>query len=110
MLSTIGTPISGRPCLLASLLFLSVFGLLVSGSVGSASQLSEPQIAAPQVTILTLPLRSAVHHVPAGSAARAGPAAIVPSAIAEATTSAVVRKFFIDGLPIDAVSQLRGGD
>src|SRR3984957_5845074 len=99
MLSTIGTPISGRPCLLWSLLFLSVFGLLVAGSFGSASQVRAPQSAPPQLTILTLPFFSAVPHVPSRCAARAGARGIVPKVIAQATTSAVVRKFFMDGLP-----------
>src|ERR1700758_4828781 len=99
MLSTIGTPMSGRPCLLASLLFMSVFGLFVWGSFGSASQVSVPQMAPPQLTILTLPFLSPVNHVPTGSAANAGAIAISPSVIAAAATSAVVRRLFMKGPP-----------
>src|ERR1700722_15809066 len=99
MLSTIGTPISGRPCFLASLLLMSVFGLLARGWFGSASQVSVPQMALPQLTIFTLPFLSPVNHVPTGSAARAGAIAISGSAIAEAATIAVVRKILMKQPP-----------
>src|ERR1700729_4301800 len=99
MLSTIGTPSSGRLCLLVSLLFLSVLGCFVSGSLGSASHVSVPQMAPPQLTIFTLPFLSPVNHVPTGSAARAGAIAISGSAIAEAATIAVVRKILMKRPP-----------
>src|SRR5262249_17763549 len=100
MPSTIGTPMSGRPCLLASWLFLSVFGLVVWGSVGSARHVSVAQMAATQLAILTLAFFSPVNHVPSGSVANAGAIEISPSAIADAATNALVRRFFIDGLPM----------
>src|ERR1700691_2054027 len=99
MLSTMGIPISGRPCLLASELCLSVFGWFVSGSLGSCIQTKEPQIAPPQLTIFTLPFLSPVNHVPIGSAARAGAIAISASAIAAAATIAVARKVLMKQPP-----------
>src|SRR5579859_3282025 len=99
MLRTIGTPMSGRPCLLASLLLMSVFGLLVWGSFGSASQVSVPQMAPPQLTIFTLPFLSPVNHVPIGSAANACVIDMSPSATADAATSALARRFFMKRPP-----------
>src|SRR5580692_617170 len=84
MPSTIGTPSSGRFCLLASALFLSVFGRPVAGSFGSLSQTSEPHSAPPQLVMRTWLSLSAVYQVPSGSAARAGP--LGASAIAGSTT------------------------
>ena len=72
MLSTMGTPSSGRLFLALSELFLSVFGWWVSGSFGSASHDSVPQSASPQLTMRTLAFLSPVNQVPSGSAARAG--------------------------------------
>src|SRR5580704_636259 len=83
MASTICTPRSGRFCLLASALFLSVFGRPVAGSFGSLSQTSAPHSAPPQLVIRTWLSLSAVYQVPSGSAARAGPLAV--SAIAAST-------------------------
>ena len=60
MPSTIGTPSSGRLCLLASALFLSVFGWPVAGSFGSLSQTSAPHSAPPQLVMRTWLSLSAV--------------------------------------------------
>src|SRR5580692_10795262 len=84
MPSTIGTPSSGRLCLLASALFLSVFGRPVAGSFGSLSQTSAPHSAPPQLVMRTWLSLSAVYQVPSGSAARAGPLGV--SATADSTT------------------------
>src|SRR6202035_5845439 len=83
MPSTIGTPSSGRFCLLASALLLSVFGRPVAGSIGSLSQTSAPHSAPPQLVMRTWLSLSAVYQVPSGSAARAGALGI--SAIADST-------------------------
>src|SRR5215475_10007639 len=88
MLSTIGTPMSGRLCLLASALFLSVFGRPVAGSFGSLSQTSEPHSAPPQLVILTWLSLSAVYQVPIGSAARAGPCIAIVAATSVARPNA----------------------
>src|SRR6185312_16443952 len=92
MPSTICTPISGRVCLLASALFLSVFGLLVVGSLGSLSQTRLPHSAPPQLAILTWLSRSAVNQVPVGSAASAG-AIIAPSSAKR--TAAAANKVWV---------------
>src|ERR1700726_2795001 len=84
MPSTIGTQSSGRLCLLASALLLSVFGRPVAGSIGSLSPTSEPHSAPPQLVMRTWLSLSAVYQVPSGSAARAGPLAV--SAQADSTT------------------------
>ena len=73
MPSTIGTPISGRLCLLASALFLSVFGRPVAGSFGSFSHTKVPHSAPPQLVMRTWLSLSPVYQVPVGSAANAGP-------------------------------------
>src|ERR1700722_10035256 len=71
MPSTIGTPMSARPCLLASVLFLSVFGRPVAGSFGSFSHTKLPQSAPPQLVTRTWLSLSPVYQVPVGSAANA---------------------------------------
>src|SRR4029077_9378645 len=100
MASTIGTPSSGRFCLLASALFLSVFGRPVAGSFGSLSQTSEPHSAPPQLVMRTWLSLSAVYQVPSGSAARAGPlgASAIASTTVETQSADAKRKVFIKSL------------
>src|SRR5271154_139551 len=86
MASTIGTPMSGRLCLLASALFLSVFGRPVDGSFGSLSPTSVPHSAPPQLVMRTWLSLSAVYQVPSGSAARAGP--LRPGAMLDSASAA----------------------
>src|SRR5580658_1677759 len=101
MASTIGMPSSGRLCLLASALLLSVFGRPVAGSIGSLSQTSEPHSAPPQLVMCTWLSLSAVYQVPSGSAARAGllgASAIADSAMVESQSADAKRNVFIAGL------------
>src|SRR5580692_10491129 len=88
MASTICTPISGRLCLVASALFLSVFGRPVAGSFGSLSQIRAPHSAPPQLVMRTWLSLSAVYQVPSGSAARAGPLVAIVAATSVASPSA----------------------
>src|ERR1700681_2462171 len=101
MPSTIGTPSSGRVCLLVSALFLSVFGRAVAGSFGSLSQTREPHSAPPQLVMRTWLSLSAVYQLPSGSAACAGPpgvSAIADSAMAESQSADAKRNVFITSL------------
>src|SRR5215472_9347512 len=99
MASTIGTPRSGRLCLLASALFLSVLGRPVAGSFGSFSQTRLPHSAAPQLTILTWLSLSPVNQVPRASAARAYGIGVVASKNTVASqAAATVTRRFIDHL------------
>src|ERR1700676_4255272 len=101
MASTIGTPRSGRVCLLVSALFLSVFGGEVAGSFASLSQTRNPHSAPPQLVMRTWLSLSAVYQVPSGSAARAGPlgvSAIVDSAMVESQSADAKRNVFIKSL------------
>src|SRR5262249_13266595 len=65
-------PRSGLFCLLASALFLSVFGRPVPGSFGCLSQTRFPHSAPPQLTIRTWPSLSPVNQMPSASAACTG--------------------------------------
>src|SRR6266851_1011942 len=101
MASTIGTPSSGRLCLVASALFLSVFGRPVAGSFGSLSQTSAPHSAPPQLVMRTWLSFSAVYQVPSGSAARAGPlgvSATADSTMVESQSADAKRNVVITGL------------
>src|ERR1700686_1650435 len=90
MPSTIGTPSSGRLCLLASALLLSDFGRPVAGSIGSLSQTSEPHSAPPQLVMRTWLSLSAVYQVPSGASA------IVDSTMVESQSAK--RNVFITSL------------
>src|SRR5437588_8229686 len=93
MLSTIGTPISGRFCLAASALFLSVLAWPVAGSIGSLRPTMVPHSAPPQSATRTRDLPPSVSQVPVGSAASAPDAhATSPSA---ATAQPAIRMIVI---------------
>src|ERR1700733_14213163 len=95
---TICTPRSGLPCLLASALFLSSFGLPVAGSIGSLSDTKVPHSAPPQLVMRTWLSLFAVYQVPSGSAAWAGvigPAALHNRAIESHNAAAATRWIFI---------------
>src|ERR1700743_1679096 len=99
MASTICTPRSGRLCLLASALFLSVFGRPVDGSFGSLSQTSDPHSAPPQLVMRVWLSLRAVYQLPSGSAARAGPVSVIAdSTMVESQRADAKRKVFIKSL------------
>src|SRR5262249_4718829 len=102
MASTIGMPRSGLLCLLASALFLSVFGRPVAESFVWLSQTRLPHSAPPQFTIRTwLPL-SRVNQGPSAWAARAG-ATVTPTKTAAArhtAAAAVVRRIVMNHLTL----------
>ena len=98
MASTIGTPRSGRLCLLASALFLSVLGRPVAGSFGSFSHTKLPHNAPPQLTIRTWLSFSPVNQVPSASAAVAvlPKVASIKLAVETQIATAVKRRLFMD--------------
>src|SRR5580704_9484215 len=102
MASTIGMPSSGRVCLLASALFLSVFGRPVAGSFGSLSPTSTPHSASPHLVMRTWLSLSAVYQVPSGSEACAGPIELGPmvdsASAASQSADAAVRDSSISSL------------
>src|SRR6516164_9158745 len=94
-------PRSGLLCLLASALFLSIFGRPVAGSFGSLSQTRFPHNAPPQLTIRTWLSLSPVNHVPSASAACAGATAMpTKTAAARRAPPAVVGRIVMNHLTL----------